>query len=87
MVIKRSADIKASEITKESDYLGRRKFLTAAGIATVGLVGSGRLLSAIAPSIDWVCRLVGMKPPPMPWIGCGPGWPPPITGDSVGSTA
>src|SRR6187551_324228 len=26
-----------------------------------------------------------MKPAPMPWIGCGPGWPPEITGLSVGS--
>jgi len=43
--------------------------------------------TAIAPSIDWVCRLVGMKPPPMPWIGCGLGWPPLMTGDAAGSTA
>ena len=28
-----------------------------------------------------------MKPAPMPWIGCGAGWPPLITGDCVGSTA
>ena len=28
-----------------------------------------------------------MKPAPMPWIGCGPGWPPLSTGDSAGSTA
>jgi alkylation response protein AidB-like acyl-CoA dehydrogenase len=44
-------------------------------------------LTWIAPSIDWVCRLPGMNPAPMPWIGCGAGWPPEITGDSVGSTA
>ena len=34
-----------------------------------------------------VSRLAGMKPAPMPWIGCGPGLPPEDTGDSVGSTA
>ena len=28
-----------------------------------------------------------MKPAPMPWIGCGLGAPPLITGDAVGSTA
>ena len=28
-----------------------------------------------------------MKPAPMPWIGCGLGWPPLITGLCVGSTA
>ena len=28
-----------------------------------------------------------MNPAPMPWIGCGAGWPPEMTGDSVGSTA
>ena len=31
--------------------------------------------------------IAGMKPAPMPWIGCGPGWPPESTGDKVGSTA
>ena len=29
----------------------------------------------------------GMKPAPMPWILCGPGWPPVRIGDSAGSTA
>ena len=28
-----------------------------------------------------------MNPAPMPWILCGPGWPPEITGLSSGSTA
>ena len=31
--------------------------------------------------------IAGMKPAPMPWIGCGPGSPPERTGDRVGSTA
>jgi hypothetical protein len=29
----------------------------------------------------------GTKPAPMPWILCGPGWPPERTGESSGSTA
>ena len=28
-----------------------------------------------------------MKPAPIPWILCGPGLPPEITGESAGSTA
>lgn len=39
------------------------------------------------PSIRLVSRLPGMNPAPMPWILWGPGAPPLITGDSVGSTA
>ena len=31
--------------------------------------------------------MLGTKPAPMPWILCGPGWPPESTGLSVGSTA
>ena len=34
-----------------------------------------------------VSQLPGMNPAPMPWILCGPGLPPEITGDSAGSTA
>ena len=29
----------------------------------------------------------GTKPAPMPWILCGPGWPPESTGEASGSTA
>ena len=32
-------------------------------------------------------RFFGMKPAPMPWIGCGLGAPPEMTGECVGSTA
>ena len=46
----RGADVKSSEITPEDLYVNRRKFLAAAGIATAGVLGSGRLLSAIAPT-------------------------------------
>jgi hypothetical protein len=31
--------------------------------------------------------MAGMKPAPMPWIGCGPRWPPESTGLASGSTA
>jgi methionine sulfoxide reductase catalytic subunit len=47
MLIKRPDDVKTSEITKESDYVNRRQFVAAAGIAAAGLVGTGRLLSAV----------------------------------------
>jgi sulfoxide reductase catalytic subunit YedY len=50
MLIKKPNDIASSEITTEAQYLDRRKFLAAAGIATVGIMGSGRLLSAVAPA-------------------------------------
>src|SRR4051812_17353653 len=50
MLIKKPDDIKSSEITSEDLYLNRRKFLAAAGIAAVGIVGSGRIVSAIAPA-------------------------------------
>lgn len=50
MLIKKPADIKSSEITTEDQYLNRRKFLAAAGIATAGLMGSVRLIGGIAPS-------------------------------------
>ncbi len=39
------------------------------------------------PSSSAMSRFFGMKPAPMPWIGCGPGAPPEITGEAVGSTA
>ena len=38
-------------------------------------------------SMMLMSRLPGMKPAPMPWILCGPGAPPEMTGLSVGSTA
>jgi methionine sulfoxide reductase catalytic subunit len=45
-----SADVKSSEITPEDLYVNRRKFLAAAGVAAVGVIGSGRIASAIAPA-------------------------------------
>jgi sulfoxide reductase catalytic subunit YedY len=48
MLIKRPSDIRASEITDESVYLDRRKFITRAGsgLAVASTVGFPRLLSA-----------------------------------------
>ena len=48
MLIKRPDDIKSSEITPEDLYLNRRKFLALAGVATAGVVGSGKIASAFA---------------------------------------
>jgi len=50
MLIKKPNDIASSEITSEEHYLDRRNFLAAAGIATVGVMGSGRWLSAVVPA-------------------------------------
>ncbi len=47
MLIKKPGDIRSSEITAERDYLSRRKFIAAAGVATLGLAGSARLLGAL----------------------------------------
>jgi sulfoxide reductase catalytic subunit YedY len=49
MLIKKPTDIKSSEITPEEAALNRRKFLAAAGVATVGVLGSVKILSALAP--------------------------------------
>lgn len=38
-------------------------------------------------SMMLVSKLPGMNPAPIPWILWGPGAPPEMTGDSVGSTA
>jgi len=48
MLIKRPTDIPSSEITAEDLYLNRRKFLALAGVATAGVVGSGKIASAFA---------------------------------------
>ena len=41
----------------------------------------------ITSSKSDVSAFPGMKPAPMPWILCGPGFPPDKTGDSTGSMA
>ncbi len=51
------------------------------------MANASLLLIWITSSSTSVCRFCGMKPAPMPWILCGPGLPPLITGESTGSTA
>jgi sulfoxide reductase catalytic subunit YedY len=51
MLIKKPDDIKSSEITSEDDYINRRKFLAAAGVATAGVLATGRLASALIPKV------------------------------------
>src|SRR5678815_503191 len=50
MLIKKPNDIASSEITTEAQYVDRRQFLAAAGLATGGLLASSRLLSAVVPA-------------------------------------
>src|ERR1051326_965836 len=50
MLIKKPDDIRSSEITSEELYLNRRTFLAAAGIATAGMLASGRIAAAIGPT-------------------------------------
>jgi sulfoxide reductase catalytic subunit YedY len=47
MLIRKPDDIQSSEITPERDFVSRRKFIAAAGVATLGLAGSTRLLGAL----------------------------------------
>jgi len=44
MLIKKADDIRSSEITSESLYLNRRKFLAAAGLAGAAVAGGKTLL-------------------------------------------
>ena len=48
MLIRKAADIRPSEITGESVYINRRKFLAMAGITTAGLIGGPSALAALA---------------------------------------
>ena len=50
MLIKKAADILSSEITSESLYLNRRKFLAGAAAAGALAVGGGRLAEMFEPS-------------------------------------
>jgi methionine sulfoxide reductase catalytic subunit len=47
MLIKKPNDISGSEITPENQFLDRRKFLAASGIAAAGVLGAGRLAAAL----------------------------------------
>jgi len=48
VLIKKSSDIRPSEITPEGVYLDRRKFIAMAGGVATGVLGSGALASALA---------------------------------------
>jgi sulfoxide reductase catalytic subunit YedY len=50
MLIKKASDIRSSEITPESMYLNRRKFLAAMGIAGAAAAGGSGLLELANPS-------------------------------------
>jgi len=47
MLIKKPEDLKSSEITPESDYIDRRKFLAAAGVMGAAVLGPKLLSSAV----------------------------------------
>ncbi|MFT5138836.1 MAG: sulfoxide reductase catalytic subunit YedY [Lysobacterales bacterium] len=50
MLIKKTPDIKPSEISSEHVYLNRRKFLATAGITTAGLASSNPVFAALTGS-------------------------------------
>ena len=52
MLIKRADDIPSSEITPQSRYLNRRKFLAAAGLAGAAAVGAGRIGDVLSPASE-----------------------------------
>lgn len=67
MLIKKSADIRSSEITPKSIYLNRRTFLAAAGMAgAAGLLGAS-LRETIAPSMTALAgnKIDGIKKSPL----------------------
>ena len=47
MLIRKPDDVRSSEITEERDYLNRRKFLAAAGVAGAALVGGALVLPRV----------------------------------------
>ncbi|MEP6493459.1 MAG: protein-methionine-sulfoxide reductase catalytic subunit MsrP [bacterium] len=49
MLIKKPNDIPSSEITPETQYVDRRKFLAVAGVAAAGVLGTSRIASALTP--------------------------------------
>ena len=52
MLIRKPDDIASSEITPESVYVDRRRFIAMAGMAAAGLAGAGALTSAAACTRD-----------------------------------
>jgi sulfoxide reductase catalytic subunit YedY len=53
MLIKKSSDTPYSEITKKSDYLDRRSFLAAAGIAGAGLAAAKLVPKMLSPQVAY----------------------------------
>ena len=47
MIIRKTPQIKPSEITPEGAYLNRRQFIKTAGITTAGIISSGPALAAL----------------------------------------
>ncbi len=47
MLIRRTPDIRPSEITGETVYLNRRRFLSTAGVVTAGLIGQGSVMAGL----------------------------------------
>jgi sulfoxide reductase catalytic subunit YedY len=58
MIIRKTPDIRPSEITGESVYLNRRKFIKAAGITTAGLISSGSAFAALTTEPDASGRIL-----------------------------
>lgn len=52
MLIRKPDDIESSEITPESAYIDRRRFIATAGMAAAGLAGAGALSGAAACTRD-----------------------------------
>ena len=50
MLIRKPDDIKPSDTTPEELFVNRRKFLAAAGVVAAAVLGSGRILSLVAPA-------------------------------------
>ncbi len=61
MLIKKSPEVPYSEITKKTDYLSRRSFLTAAGIAGAGLAASKVLPEMLSPELAFASTKLNFK--------------------------
>lgn len=66
MLIKRSEDIRSSEITPKKLYLNRRQFLAAAAVAGAAVAGGLKLRDAITPSANVLAgnKIDGIKKSP-----------------------
>ena len=62
-----------------------RDSLAAASARAVSIASSS--VTGMISSITSRFRIGGTNPAPIPWMRCGPGWPPESTGEPAGSTA